>query len=72
VCKRSKTVVSTVGKKRVDIKEDPKVDMGMFMEKNMVEEEVDPPHVSIVVKLVMSHSFVLICVYFAPIVIVKV
>jgi hypothetical protein len=35
------------------------VDMGMVMATDMVEEVVDPPHVSIAVRLVMSHDFAL-------------
>jgi hypothetical protein len=44
----------------VDIKEDPDVDMGVVVDAYMVEEAIDPPRVSIAVRLVMSHDFVLI------------
>jgi hypothetical protein len=42
----------------------------VVMTTDMVEEVVDPPHVSIVVRLVMSHDFSLSCVCSVHIVIV--
>jgi hypothetical protein len=41
--KRRKRVVSVVVLTEADMKEDPEVDMGMFMTANMVAEVVDPP-----------------------------
>jgi len=52
-------VVSTVVTIEEDIKEDPKVDMGIVVVVDMVEEVLGPPNVSIVVRLVMYHNFVL-------------
>jgi hypothetical protein len=54
----------------VDTKEVPEVDMGMVATEDMVEGEVDPPHVLIVVRLVMSQDFVPNCMCFVHIVIV--
>jgi hypothetical protein len=56
--RRSRKVVSGGAWKEVDTKEVPEVDMGVVMTEDMVEGEVDPPHVLIVVRLVMSHDFV--------------
>jgi hypothetical protein len=55
--KRSKRVVSVMALTEVDIKEDPKVDIGVVTATDMVEEVVDTPHVSIAVRLFMSHKF---------------
>jgi hypothetical protein len=53
--KRIKSVVSTVVPTKEDIKEHLEVDMGMITTADMVEEVVDTPHVSIAVRLIMSH-----------------
>jgi hypothetical protein len=42
----------------MDTKEVPEVDMSVVTIEDMAEGEVDPPHVLIVVILVMSHNFV--------------
>jgi hypothetical protein len=55
--RRIKRVVSIVAHIEEDIKEDIEVDMGMVTSVYKKEEEVDPPHVSIAVRLVMSHNF---------------
>jgi hypothetical protein len=41
----------------VYIKEDPEVDMGSVVVADIEKEEVEPPHVLISVRLVMSHDF---------------
>jgi hypothetical protein len=43
------------------IKEEPEVYMGAVMTIDLVEEVVDPPYISIVLRLVMSHFFSLRC-----------
>jgi hypothetical protein len=42
-------------------KEIPEVDMGVFVDDNMVEGKVDPPLASILEKLVMYQGFVPNC-----------
>jgi hypothetical protein len=55
--KRIKRVVSVVAHTEEYIKEDLEVDMVMVTFIDTKEEEVYPPHVSIAVRLVMSHYF---------------
>jgi hypothetical protein len=55
-------VVSVVAPTKVDINEYLEVDMGTVMAKDMVEEAIDPSHVSIAKRLVMSNDFTLNCV----------
>jgi hypothetical protein len=68
--KRRKRVVRIVVPTEVDIKEELDMDMGVVTTMDMVEEAVDPPHVSIAVRLVMSHDFALNRMSFMHIVIV--
>jgi hypothetical protein len=65
--RRIKNVVSVVEETTVDTKEDPKVDMGAVVATNMTKEEVEPPHVLIVVRMVSSHNFVPSYACFMPI-----
>jgi hypothetical protein len=67
---RRRKVVSTVAQKEADTKEVPKVDMGVISIEDVEKGEVDPPHVLITVRLVMSHDFVPNRVYSMHIVIV--
>jgi hypothetical protein len=56
--KKNKRVVIMVVLREVDTKEVLEVDMGMVVDEDMEEGEVDPPLVSIVEKLVMYQGFV--------------
>jgi hypothetical protein len=47
-----------VSHKEVDAMEVPEVDMGTVTITDIAEGDLDPPHVSIAVILVMSHYFV--------------
>jgi hypothetical protein len=55
--RKSKKLVRAVVQTQSDTKEDPKVDMGMVVTSDKIEEEVDPQHVLITVILVMSRNF---------------
>jgi hypothetical protein len=68
--KRRKILVSVVTSIEVYIKNDLEVDMGVVATPNMVEEVVDPPHVSSLVILLMYHDFELSHTLFVHIVIV--
>jgi len=61
--KRIKRMMIMVASIEEDIKEEPEVYMGTVTTTDMVEEVVDPPHVSNVVGLVMSHYLALSCVF---------
>jgi hypothetical protein len=50
-------VVRVVTMIEVYIKGDLEVEMETVANEDMVEEEADPPHVSIVVRLVMYHDY---------------
>jgi hypothetical protein len=56
--KRNRKVVRTVVQKEVDTKVFLEVDMCVVMVEDMEEWEVEPPHVLIMVILVMSHGFI--------------
>jgi hypothetical protein len=69
-CKRIKKVLSTVEWKEEDTKENPEMDKGMVMAKDIMEREIYPTHVLTAVRLDMSYDFVPNCVFFVYIFIV--
>jgi hypothetical protein len=55
--RRSTKVVRMVAQTEEDTKEDSKVDMGMCVVADIEKVEVDPPHVLIAMRLVISYDF---------------
>jgi hypothetical protein len=66
----SRRVVSTVVQIEANTKDDPKVDIGAVMTTDMAEEDTNPPHVLIAMRLVMYHNFSPSRACFVPIFIV--
>jgi hypothetical protein len=63
-------VESVVAWKELNTKEVFEVDMGVVATRDIAEGDLDPTHILIAVRLVMSHNFVPNCTCFVHIVIV--